>query len=95
MKVSLLSVSISKSSFVVGAIPMPTPVESMTIRSEPAVSNLILSSSELSSTCTLVSPSASDNCVAVLMSVLVAVTASTKTPVGGAVENVSVVPLTE
>ena len=61
--------------------------------SAPAISNLMVSSSELSSTWIVVSPSASNNLVAVVILVLVAVIASTATPLGGAVEKVKVVPL--
>ena len=65
------------------------------MRSVPPVSNLILSSSELSSTCIFVSESASTNKVALLVIAATADTTSIDTPFAGAVEKVSVVPLTE
>ena len=59
------------------------------MRSVPAVSNFILSSSELSSTCIFVSPSASSK---VAIATLLKVIHSTATPVAGAVPKVSVLP---
>ena len=56
---SLLLFKIISSPEIIAPVVVTVPVAPIVMRSVPAVSNLIISSSELSSTCILVSPSAS------------------------------------